>query len=66
VSKISLRLEHSEGIVVQAAATIYAAYIAAGKVAAGQEQQVMRQAISDAVWIAKEADDLIISDKEMS
>jgi hypothetical protein len=66
VKKISLRLDTSEGIVTRSAATIYAAYIAAGKVTAGQEEQMMRKALDEAIWLARTADDMILSDNEMS
>jgi hypothetical protein len=65
MSKISLRLDTSEGIVVQAAAAIYAAYIVADKVPPGQEQQAMKQAIREAVWMARATDEAIRSDDEM-
>jgi hypothetical protein len=63
--KPSLRLDTSEAVVVQAAAAIYAAQIAAGKVTAGQEKEFMKQAIREAVWIARTTDEAIRSDDEM-
>ena len=66
-SKIAhLRLQHSESVVVQAAAQIYAAYIAAGRVADGQEASWMERSIREAIRIAKAADAAIVSDEEIN
>jgi len=63
--KISLSLQPSEAVVVRAAAMIYAAYITAGSVPAGQEEEWMGRAVREAIWIARTADDAIQSDTEM-
>ena len=63
--KISLSLQPSEAVVVRAAAMIYAAYITAGKVPGGQEEEWMGRAVKEAIWIARTADDEIVSDGEM-
>jgi hypothetical protein len=63
--KIALSLQPSEAVVARAAATIYAAYVAAGKVADGKEEEWMGRAVKEAIWIARAADDLIVSDTEM-
>ena len=65
MEKISLSLQPSEMAVVRAAATIYAAYVTAGKVADGREQEWMGRAVREAIWIARTADDAIRSDTEM-
>lgn len=65
MAKISLSLQPSEAVVVRAAATIYAGYTAAGKVADGQEQEWMARAVREAIWIARTADYAIRSDTEM-
>ena len=66
MSKSVLNLQPSEAVVVRAAATIYAAHIAAGHVAAGQEKEIMKQAIADAIFLAKTTDEVIQSDEELS
>ena len=66
MSKSVLNLQPSEAVVVRAAATIYAAHIAAGRVAAGQEKEIMKQAIADAIFLAKTSDEVIQSDEELS
>lgn len=65
MAKISLSLQPSEAVVVQAASVIYAAYVEAGRVADGQEQEWMGRAVREAIWIARAADDSIRSDTEM-
>lgn len=65
MNQISLKLEPSEAVVVQAAATIYAAHVAAGHVAKGQETEMIAAAVRDAIFIATSVDDAIQSDTEM-
>jgi len=65
MEKPSLTLQPSEGIVVRAAATIYAAYIAAGRVSEGREKDWMKRSIQEAYWIARTTDDSIRSDDEV-
>ena len=59
------KLQHSESVVVQAAAQIYAAYIVNGRVVEGQEGQWMQRSIKEAVMITQATDDTIISDEEI-
>ena len=66
MSKPVISLQRSEAVIVQAAATIYAAHIAAGHVANGQEREVMKQAIMDAVFLAMTTDEVVQSDDELS
>jgi hypothetical protein len=61
----SLTLHPSESVVVRAAADIYAAYIAAGKVVEGKEKDWMQRSIDEAVWLAMRVDESIRSDNEM-
>jgi hypothetical protein len=65
MAKPSLSLQPSEGIVVGAAATIYSAYITAGRVEEGQEKEWMRRAIRETYWIARATDEAIRSDTEL-
>lgn len=64
MAKTALTLHPSESVVVRAAANIYAAYIAAGKVPEGQAEEWMKRSIQEALFIARTADDLIVSDNE--
>ena len=66
MSKSFLTLQPSEGIVVQAAAQIYAAYIQSGQVVSGQEAEWMKKSIKEAMQLAKAIDELVVSDDEMS
>ena len=65
LAKTSLSLQSSESIVIQAASTIYAAYIRTGNVAEGDEKKWMQRAIREAIYIAKTTDTNIRSDHEM-
>jgi len=66
MKKLYIGLQPSEAVVVRAAAAIYAAYIAAGRVPEGQSEAWMRRSIDEATWIARTTDDLVISDNETS
>ncbi|HYH64735.1 MAG TPA: hypothetical protein VD866_08590 [Urbifossiella sp.] len=65
MERTTLALQPSEAVVVQAAATIYAGYQAGNRVPEGAEQDWMRRAVREALWIARTADDAIRSDGEM-
>ncbi len=65
MAKKHLKLQHSESVVVQAASQIYAAYIAIGRVAEGEEALWMRRSIQEAIMIAEATDDAVISDEEI-
>ena len=54
-----LSLQPSEQAIVTAAATIYAAYLAAGRVEDGQESVWMERSIKAAIRIAKITDELV-------
>ena len=66
MSKSFLTLQPSEGIVVQAAAQIYAAYIQSGQVVSGQEAEWMKKSIKESMQLAKAIDELVVSDDEMA
>ena len=66
MSKSYLTLQPSEGIVLQAAAQIYAAYIQSGQVASGQEADWMTRSIKEGLQLAKTIDSVVVSDDEMS
>lgn len=65
MGKSHLSLQPSEGIVVQAAAQIYAAYIQSGKIANGDQAEWISRSIEEAIQLAKSVDDLVVSDNEM-
>lgn len=65
MTKPILTLQPSEGIVVQSAAQIYAAYIAAGRVPEGSEKDWIRRSIQEAFLIARVVDESVQSDKEL-
>ena len=60
-----LSLQHSESVIVAAAAHIFAAYISSSRVAEGEEEAWMQRSIDEAIWIAKKMDDQIQSDDEL-
>lgn len=63
--KKHITLQHSESVIVQAAAQIYAAYITAGRVGEDSNAHWMKQSIKEAIAIARGVDDAVISDGEM-
>jgi hypothetical protein len=65
MGKPVLTLQPSEGIVVRAAATIYAAYITTGRVKEGTEKEWMKRSIDEALWMATTTDEMIQSDNEL-
>jgi hypothetical protein len=66
MAKAALSLQPSEGIVARMAATIYAGYVTAGRVAEGQEKVWIQRSVQEAIAMARIADDLILSDSEMA
>ena len=65
MSKPYLALQPSEGVIVQAAATIYSGYLAAGRVTIGKEKDWLKQSIEDAIRIARLTDENIQADNEV-
>ncbi|HAN97600.1 MAG TPA: hypothetical protein DCQ98_09320 [Planctomycetaceae bacterium] len=59
-----IKLQPSEMSVARSAATIYAAYIASGKVVDGQQRQWLERAAHEAIELTLLCDDLIQSDTE--
>ena len=60
-----LTLQPSEMAVFRAAAQIYSAYLAIGRVKEGSEKEWMKRALDEALWMAQTAEDMIQSDDEM-
>ena len=60
-----IKLQKSESVVAAGAIQIYSAYIAAGRVSEGQEDQWMSRAIKEAIKITTSTDAAVISDDEV-
>ncbi len=65
MAKVYLKLQQSEGYIIQAAAQIYAAHLTAGRLEEGQEAACMEKSIRDAIRIAKTVDAAVIAEGEM-
>jgi len=66
MSKTRLSLQSSEGIVLQVAGRIYAAYLTAGRVEEGKEEEWMARSLREAVRLAQLAEERIESDSELN
>jgi len=64
MSKTYLKLQQSEGFVIEAAAQIYAAYITSGRLNEENKESLMKEAIRDALRIALTVDETIIAENE--
>ena len=65
MARPNLSLQTSEGVVVNAAATIYAAYQGSGRVEQGKEKEWMQRSVREALWLAQFTDEMVHSDKEL-
>lgn len=65
MAKAYITLQPSERTLVQAAATIYAGYLTAGRVPEGSESDWIKKSIEDAIRIAKVTDDNVQADAEV-
>jgi len=65
MSKPYISLQPSEAVIVQAAATIYSAYLTSGRVPDGEDEKWLKRSIQDAVRIARITDDNVMADKEL-
>ena len=59
-------LQPSETAIFQAAANIFASYIAAGQVTDENQAEMMKKAIAASISMAQYVEDVIISDNEIS
>ena len=59
-------LQPSETAIFQAAANIFASYIAAGQVTDENQAEMMKKAIAASISMAHYVEEVVISDKEMS
>jgi hypothetical protein len=65
VAKPKLSLQPSEATLFRAAAQIYAAYVAAGRVPTNEESAWMERSVREAYRLARIADEAVQSDNEM-
>lgn len=65
MGKPYIKLQPSEGVIVQAAATIYAGYLVAGRVPEGKENEWLARSIKDAIRVAQTTDDNVQADDEV-
>ena len=65
MAKNHFNLQPSEAAIFQAAAQIYAAYIATGQLEEGQQHEWMRRSLHEAITLARATDDAVISDDEV-
>lgn len=65
MTKPNLTLQPSKGVVTQAAAQVYAAYVAAGRVKDEDADDWMKRAIREVYAIARAVDSSFYSDNEM-
>ncbi len=63
---VSLKLQHSESVVLQVAAQLYSAYLIAGRVKPGDEETWRERSIREAISMAEATDAAVISDDEIS
>ncbi len=66
MGKAYISLQPSEQTLVQAAATIYAGYLTAGRVSEGCESEWIKKSIEDAVRIAKVTEENVQADAELT
>jgi predicted transcriptional regulator len=64
VNETHLSLQHSESVVANMAATIFAAYVQSGKIDPLNEEQYLKKAVHMAVKLATHADKIVKSDTE--
>ena len=65
MTKPNLTLQPSKGVVTQAAAQVYSAYVAAGRVNDEDADDWMKRAIREVYAIARAVDSSFYSDNEM-
>ncbi len=63
---VSLKLQHSESVVLQVAAQLYSAYVIAGRVGPDDEATWMERSVREAISLAEATDAAVISDDEIS
>lgn len=66
MTKINLSLRPTETAVFQAAAAIYAAFVSTGRVPDGEENQWLDRALQQAIKLAQNTDETVVSDGEFN
>lgn len=66
MSKDYITLKPTEQAIVTAAATIYAGYLAAGRVEVGSEAEWLKKSTQDAIHLAKATDEKVVADGEFN
>jgi hypothetical protein len=65
MKKIRVSLQSSEGVVARIAGRIYSAYVAAGRVPEGKEEDWMQRSVREAIRLAQIAEESVQSDEEL-
>jgi len=65
MKKTRISLQASEGLIMQAAGRIYAAYLTSGHISPGQEETWMQRAVREATRLAQIAEETLQSDEEL-
>ncbi|MEE2685762.1 MAG: hypothetical protein VYB09_05580 [Planctomycetota bacterium] len=65
MNKTYLTLQGTEQALVNAASTIYAGYLQAGRVPEGEEAHWMKRSVTESLAIAKAIEELTIAEGEM-
>ncbi|MFP6588280.1 MAG: hypothetical protein VB814_11570 [Pirellulaceae bacterium] len=65
MNRTYLRLQETEGYLLAAASRIYAARLQAPRTESVSDDELMKQAITEAIELAKTIDDVVIADSEV-
>jgi len=65
MTKPGVTLQPSKGVLTQAAAQIYSAYVVAGCCKADETEEWLKKSIREAIAIARTIDASVVSDKEL-
>ena len=65
MNRTYLRLQETEGYLLAAASRIYAARLQTNRPESVTDDELMKQAITDAIKLAKTIDDAVIADSEV-
>lgn len=65
INRPYIALQPSEAVLVQAAAQIFAAYIASGQCTPDKEDEYMKKSLRHAIRLAMTTDELVQADKEV-
>jgi hypothetical protein len=65
MDKTTITLQPTKQALLAAATRIYAAYVASGQVADGQEDGWRARSVREAVWIAQQVDEAVLAEDEI-